>query len=267
MCKAISFGSNTRLSTIGTFQPLKLKCPNGLKSASMAIPTFPRSFIFPAFTAIGHWLPLFAPRCATDVCGSVEMTYPRSLTWHVKDYSDAIETALLERGITNGWLPGESFGSQLCWPLLERNLELATTQPNVASPKTFRVEGLILAGGFVKHPWPWGPGALRWIGEMTPMSVYRLELKIYSWYSRFRHRKALEVLDTIAEFVGRRTEPDRQSHAASPHFARPIRSPRHRPANPPAHLLSRRFRGSARPVAACPQMAAKKLPRLPASNT
>jgi hypothetical protein len=52
---------------------------------------------------------------------------------------------------------------------------------------------------------------LRWIGRMTPMSVYRLELKIYAWYSRFRHRHAPEVLETIKEFIERRTELDRQA--------------------------------------------------------
>lgn len=140
----------------------------------------------------------------------VEMTYPRSLTWNIKDYSDAIERALLERGITHGWLIGESFGSQPAWPLLERHLA-AMNQPEEVRTKTFCVDGLILVGGFVKHPWPWGPGALRWIGRMTPPWLYQIELKIYAWYSRFRHRRAPEVLPMIGEFANRRTDLDRQA--------------------------------------------------------
>ena len=46
---------------------------------------------------------------------------------------------------------------------------------------------------------------------MTPMSLYRLELKIYAWYAKFRHRRAPEVLASIKEFVERRTELDRQA--------------------------------------------------------
>jgi len=48
----------------------------------------------------------------------VEMTYPRTLTWSLEDYAQAIETALAERGIARGWLAGESFGSQVLWALV-----------------------------------------------------------------------------------------------------------------------------------------------------
>ena len=46
---------------------------------------------------------------------------------------------------------------------------------------------------------------------MTPMWLYQFELKIYAWYSRFRHRRAPEVLETIGEFLSRRTLLDRQA--------------------------------------------------------
>jgi pimeloyl-ACP methyl ester carboxylesterase len=142
----------------------------------------------------------------------VELTYPRSLTWTINDYANAIETALLDRGIKRGWLLGESFGSQIAWAMIERNFATHMDERTVqAHSKTFQVEGLILAGGFVKHPWPWGPAALRWIGRMTPMSLYRLELKIFTWYSRLRHRRSPEVRSMIQEFARRRTELDRQA--------------------------------------------------------
>ncbi|MDB6022826.1 MAG: hypothetical protein JWQ04_2683 [Pedosphaera sp.] len=160
----------------------------------------------------GDWTLVSAFRAALkNRVHFVEMTYPRSLTWNIQDYANAIQTALWERGIMRGWLLGESFGSQIAWSLLEQSLTSTTDNPNAPHENKFHVEGIIIAGGFVKHPWPWGPGALRWIGRMTPMSLYRLELKIYAWYSRFRHRTAPETLGTIQEFVARRTELDRQA--------------------------------------------------------
>ena len=68
----------------------------------------------------------------------VEMTYPRTLTWSLEDYAAAIETALARAGIPDGWLLGESFGSQPLWALVGRG--------------KFPARGVILAGGFVKHP-------------------------------------------------------------------------------------------------------------------
>jgi pimeloyl-ACP methyl ester carboxylesterase len=134
----------------------------------------------------------------------VEITYPRSLTWSIADYGSAIEKALLDSGVNHGWLLGESFGSQLVWQLVAGHM----SAQNKASLK---VDGVILAGGFVKHPWKRGPGLLRRIGEMTSMKTYRIELKFYAWYSRFRHRGAPEAMADIGEFVQRRTELDRQA--------------------------------------------------------
>jgi pimeloyl-ACP methyl ester carboxylesterase len=103
-------------------------------------------------------------------------------------------------------LLGESFGSQIAWALLET--ELPKTGNN---QKSFSVDGVILAGGFVKHPFKRGPGMLSWIGRMTPMAIYRLGLKIYAHCAKFRHRRAPEVLDGMKEFLSRRTELDRQA--------------------------------------------------------
>ena len=112
----------------------------------------------------------------------VEITYPRSLTWTIAEYADAIESALRENDISEGWLLGESFGSQITWELAGH------------TPRAFKNLGVVLAGGFIKHPLKWGPAALRWIGEHTSMKNYQRELKIYSWYSRFRHRHAPDTL-------------------------------------------------------------------------
>src|SRR6266496_2885705 len=48
----------------------------------------------------------------------VEITYPRTLTWSLDDYAAEIEKGLAGNGISSGWLLGESFGSQVLWPIL-----------------------------------------------------------------------------------------------------------------------------------------------------
>jgi hypothetical protein len=54
--------------------------------------------------------------------------------------------------VTCCWILGESFSSQVAWELLAQ-------QALLGSAKGFACEGLILVGGFVRHPWPWG---VRW---------------------------------------------------------------------------------------------------------
>ena len=127
----------------------------------------------------------------------VEVTYPRTLTWSLDDYAAAIETALAKDGITGGWLLGESFGSQLLWAL-------------VGGGK-FQTKGLILAGGFVKHP-------LRraaWLAEkLTGRISMALFVRIifgYASIARFRYRRSPETLASIDEFIARRTELDRRA--------------------------------------------------------
>jgi len=141
----------------------------------------------------------------------VEITYPRSLSWSIDDYTNAIEHALLSQGITHGWLIGESFGSQFAWELMAGNLPGTSRFQMDGGKARFKVDGIILAAGFVKHPWKHGPGLLRWIGEKTTMKQYARELKLYACYARFRHRRSPEVLASTDEFVARRTDLDRQA--------------------------------------------------------
>lgn len=131
----------------------------------------------------------------------VEMTYPRTLEWSIEDYTSAISNALAERGITRGWLLGESFGSQLVWPLIERSV----------ARRGMHVEGVVLSAGFVKHPWTAGPKFLSTIGKAIPTPLYRGLLKVYSVYARWRHRHAPETMANIKEFVLRRTPLDREA--------------------------------------------------------
>jgi len=127
----------------------------------------------------------------------VEITYPRTLDWSLDEYAEAIERALATHGITTGWLLGESFGSQPLWTLTAR--------------ERFRAQGLILAGGFVKHPLR---GAVRLAETLTGRMSNRLFIRIifgYAKIARFRYRHSPETLATIDEFVARRTDLDRRA--------------------------------------------------------
>ena len=125
----------------------------------------------------------------------VEMTYPRTPDWTLDDYAKSIEAALEKAGIGCGWLLGESFGSQVLWPLVQRwNLD---------------VQGIILAGGFGKYPIRWSVSvAMKLINAATPLAMQKTILA-YMRISRWRYRSSPEVLESIGEFARRRTEPDR----------------------------------------------------------
>lgn len=129
----------------------------------------------------------------------VEIAYPRTATWSLDDYAAAIEAALAAANVGEGWLIGESFGSQPAWTMVGRRQR---------GKWQFAIQGLILAGGFVKHPWPWGAKLLRLLQRMIPRFGMRLLLRVYAIYAKFRHRRAPDTLANIAEFVTNRVHPD-----------------------------------------------------------
>ncbi len=160
----------------------------------------------------GDWTLVTGFRIALrDRVRFVEMTYPRSLSWPIEKYTDAIEHALLSHGITRGWVIGESFGSQFAWELMSRNLPGTSHSQMADSKARFKVDGIILAAGFVKHPWKQGPGLLRWIGQKVIRAQYERGLKLFVLYMRFRRRRTPEGLDSLNEFIARRTLLDRQA--------------------------------------------------------
>lgn len=135
---------------------------------------------------------------AGKVC-FVELTYPRTTKWSVEDYASGIEAALRSSNIKGGWLLGESFGSQPAWAMISRSGR---------GESDFSYNGLILAGGFVKHPWPWGARFLRWVTRHTPIPALKVLLKTYAAFARFRHRQAPETRTHVAQFVENRLHPE-----------------------------------------------------------
>ena len=134
----------------------------------------------------------------------IESTYPRRLDWSLDDYAGAIEAALLERGITSGWILGESFSSLVAWQFLAR-------QQAPDHPAAFKVTGLILVGGFVRHPWPWAVRLAHSTSRFVSLKLLRHLCKLYGRTARRRFCDCPEVVAELDEFVDRRTiEPDRQ---------------------------------------------------------
>ncbi|PWU12223.1 MAG: hypothetical protein C5B50_21855 [Verrucomicrobia bacterium] len=127
----------------------------------------------------------------------VEFTYPRSLTWSLDDYAAAIEEVLVENGVKSGWILAESFGSQIVWPITAR--------------KRFEPQGVILAGGFVRHP------MLR-VVRLAEKACGAISLRMltgilfgYARVARMRFRRSPEVMRDIDEFIARRTELDKKA--------------------------------------------------------
>lgn len=133
----------------------------------------------------------------------VEVAYPSTTTWTMEDYGRAVLDALRSHDVRTGWVLGESFGSQVAWQLLE--LAAAPASP-------FEPDGLILAGGFVRYPLPWGVHLVSWVNRLVPMCLLRAGLRLYVAYAHLRHRHAPETLASIGEFFTRRSEPaDKQA--------------------------------------------------------
>jgi len=155
----------------------------------------------------GDWTLLGPFRSAlTGRARLVECTYPRQPDWSLSDYARAIENALLEHGITSGWILGESFSSQVAWQLLARQpARNETGQPG------FKPDGLILVGGFIRHPWPWGVRAAHSASRVVPMKLLRFLCKLYGKSARRRFCRCPEIVAELDEFVERRAnETDRQ---------------------------------------------------------
>ena len=142
----------------------------------------------------------------------VEITYPRTLAWSLDDYAAAVETTLAETGVTTGWLLGESFSSQVVWAMVARG--------------KFATQGVILAGGFVKHPNP----TLWAMEKITKRISTRFLVWIifgYAKVARFGYRRSPQTLAAMDEFIARRTELDRRAaqhrlHLVAENDPRPI---------------------------------------------
>ena len=129
----------------------------------------------------------------------VEATYPRTLSWSLDDYAAGLEAALAKYDINRGWILGESFGSQVAWALVRKN--------------SFIIDGIIIAGGFVRYPAKSIVQLAEWLTSKTPFTLIKRLALVYGAVMRLRFRAAPEALAGVNEFMSRRNDPDR--HAAA----------------------------------------------------
>ena len=156
-------------------------------------PEFPTLIYLPGLH--GNWMLIGGfRRRLPDCLRFVEVTYPRTLTWSLEDHAAALEAALAEKGISEGWLLGESFSSQIVWALIARG--------------KFNVQGIILAGGFVRHPWQWAVRFAQRLCDELSFSLLTRILLGYARVSRFRFRHSPETFHEIQQFVAGLTERD-----------------------------------------------------------
>jgi pimeloyl-ACP methyl ester carboxylesterase len=132
----------------------------------------------------------------------VELTYPRTQTWTLEDYAAAIQEVLIQNGILSCWLLGESFGSQVLWAILRR------WESVPAHDRPLQLEGLILAGGFVRYPVIAALRCVRAVFVRTPLMGQNLMRTVMKWYGIVRHRNSPENRRHLDEFVRRRTPKD-----------------------------------------------------------
>ena len=171
----------------------------------------------------GDWTLLGPFRNALkDRAQLVEFAYPRRIDWKLDDYAAAIEEALLAHGRCNVWLLGESFSSQIAWTLLRR------FQERRADASALNLAGMILVGGFVKHPWPWGVWLAHRASARVPQWLLRRACQTYGSLAQRRHACSMTVCEELNEFVQRRLAPgDREAvtsryHLISGNDLRPV---------------------------------------------
>jgi len=119
----------------------------------------------------------------------VELSYPNEPAT-LDALAAGVEAALRGRGIESGWLLAQSFGSQVGWALLRRG---------------FRADGVILAGGFVRHPWPWGVGLMRALLSRVPAGVIGGPYRALTALGNAVSRREPETAAELAAFARGRT--------------------------------------------------------------
>lgn len=103
--------------------------------------------------------------------------------------AELVHADLTTHGVTSGWILGQSFGSQVAWALIARG---------------FKADGVVLAGGFVKHPWPWGARLFRALMSGVPSSVINPAYAAYTALCNALARRGPEEAEELMAFARNR---------------------------------------------------------------
>lgn len=118
----------------------------------------------------------------------VEFSYSRG-ECTLAELAEAVDAALAAAGIRSGWLLAQSFGSQVAWSLIERG---------------FAADGVVLAGGFVKHPWPWGARLFQILLGRTPAGVIKPVYSAYTAVCNALARRKVQEASELMAFAAQR---------------------------------------------------------------
>lgn len=156
----------------------------------------------------------------------VEFSYaPQPTT--IEKLAELVHGELSARGVGAAWLLGQSFGSQVGWALLDRG---------------FRADGIILAGGFVKHPWPMGARLFRALLLAAPTEAIAAAYRAYCSAAKALSRRGPEDAETALAFA--RSRDGRGWKATTDRLAMIARSdprPTARATEVPVHYLGGRI--------------------------
>lgn len=103
--------------------------------------------------------------------------------------AELVHAELTARGVTSGWLLGQSFGSQVGWALMARG---------------FKADGVVLAGGFVRHPWPWGACLFQALLSGVPSAVVNPAYRGYTAVCNALARRGPEEAEELMAFARER---------------------------------------------------------------
>lgn len=103
--------------------------------------------------------------------------------------AELVHSELSAQGVTSGWLLGQSFGSQVGWALIARG---------------FKADGVVLAGGFVKHPWSWGARLFGALLASVPSSVVNPAYLGYTAFCNTLSRRGPAEAEELLAFARNR---------------------------------------------------------------
>jgi pimeloyl-ACP methyl ester carboxylesterase len=99
--------------------------------------------------------------------------------------AELVHAELTAAGVASGWLLGQSFGSQVGWAVMARG---------------FKADGVILAGGFVRHPWPWGARLFR-AALSVPSGIVNPGYRVYTAIFNALARRGPEESEELMAFA------------------------------------------------------------------
>lgn len=119
----------------------------------------------------------------------VELGYPER-PHSLEELAAGVRNALSSQGVTSGWLLMQSFGSQVGWKMLAEG---------------FAADGAVLAGGFVRHPAPWGARLMRPALDGPWSAAIRAPYRALAWLGGAFSRRDPQSARELAEFAAGRT--------------------------------------------------------------